>query len=328
MGGQHSPRAEELRHLGMATIDLNLFRLTIEPDLCTFPAKTLSSWEESNQLAKGALRDITFARFQVNDHVDVVAIADREIPGFTATEIALKDNYNVTLRLLRKTITDYFVGLGHKIIRGKFATTVLHQSADIQTGWVHVHTGVSIRPLRPFSSQPLEWYLAASWTVHAAFQTSLADPILRSMAIGRGVIYRSSDNSLPLLSPYRGKFLGHVRDLKDDDAVILCRDKTLRAIPFSSLYLEASPSTIREYETRLSTPPRAKTTWQRMQELSLVLNAELRRNPSVLRDRMSAVRRFLGRGAFDTIELKASALSATKITLSLDPTRAAVSNYV
>jgi len=89
----------------------------------------------------------------------------------------------------------------------------------------------------------------------------------------------------------------------------------------ADLYAEASPTVIAEFERRSSMPTRQKSSWHRIQELSLVLTAQGRRNGAVLRDRLDAVRKFLGGELTSELGIKASTFDSVQVFIDLRPSK-------
>lgn len=306
---------------------LNLFRVRLEPESLLLPVCVCGSWEESTALLKGRLKEYQVVRSEQTDHsVRVIAISGPTAPEDMASEnVTLLQDPGAASRIIRTAIAMFFSNEGMLIERDRFDIFVLRPTPDYENDALLLRTGVSLSVKRPFRERP-EYFVCANWEVRAQFKIDLSAPVMQSMAVGCPVLYRPSQNAPSNsneLDSFRGKYLGRVIELNaGQEAIVSCRDRVNRAISLSALYAEASPTVIAEFERRSSCSPRQKSSWHRIQELSLVLTSQGRRNGAVLRDRLDAVRKFLGGELTSELGMKASTFGSVQVFIDLRPSRA------
>ena len=174
---------------------------------------------------------------------------------------------------------------------------------------------------RPFKEQADAFILSVQWKTAVLFRESIANGSLRRIAIGAPVIYKpqSKDSVLPALKRFRYKYLGHVKEFQSNSfAVVNCRDSQSYQVPLTDLYLEASPVVIREYENLSGARYSNQSLWHKIQELDFVLNKSGRRNPSVLKDRLQAIRQTLG-GPREEVIIPMNCFQKGSLSLNLSP---------
>src|SRR5262249_55165387 len=139
--------------------------------------------------------------------------------------------------------------------------------------------------------------ITSQWEVKTEFVKSLADDRLRRISEGLPVLLRYNPEDWEPqeeLKRYRNHYLGVVRRVLSKDTVeVLCRDNAPHKISADKLFIEAKPSTIKEFENRSAASQGGQSVWRRVQELNHVLTNAGRRNTSVLQDRLNSIRKFL-----------------------------------
>src|SRR5205823_5503719 len=168
------------------------------------------------------------------------------------------------------------------------------------SGEVELRTGISIRVRLPPSKQTSVLRLVmAKWEVKREFRSNLDNTHLRTICLGKPVLYKPGERPIsdePVPSDFYGRYLGHVEAVRSDTEIeVSCKDGVQRHVAAKDLRLEATTATVSEYEQTLSERAAgARSIWHRTQELGFILTSSGRRNNSVLRDRLEAVRKFLG----------------------------------
>ena len=215
------------------------------------------------------------------------------------------------------------------ISRDGFGTTkVLTRTSEFSQGLLQIFCGISYQVRRPFDEDPCGFSISVQWEVSPTFGASLADPTLKNMSEGMAVLYKPSvrPHEIPRdLRPFRNRYLGHVDEIRSDtEALISCKDGVYRYVPLADLVLEASAAAIHEYENLAGLRYGSRSVWHKMQELNYIINSGGRRNASVLKDRLQAIRQFLSRGSREQLVLPLSCFRDGFVSVALFPTRVEV----
>jgi hypothetical protein len=316
------------------TLALNAFRAHFPLRDVDLPVLTSPSWEASTQLLRTNFGGFEVARDQRADgSVRLAALSGPPDVSLERTTLNIEEEDLIGRRLIELAVAQYGQTLGMRVSSGRFDTSVLRPAPEIHTDAFEVSCGISAKAKRPFASEPASFYLLVNWIVRATFTKDLTDSALRAMSVGCGVLFRPRrpiHELTPELKKFRGRFLGHVREIKGSaEAVVLCRDDALRLLPCDELVLEASPSAIREYELRTGATSGPKSAWYRIQELAFVFTAQGRRNPAVLKDRLNAIRNFLPTGSpTGSISLPLPKLVGGEVIIDFQPSVVPVATHV
>lgn len=162
------------------------------------------------------------------------------------------------------------------------------------------------------------------WEVKTEFVKSLADDQLRGMCEGLPVLLRYNPQDWQpeeKLRPFCNRYLGVVRRVESKDTIeVLARAGGRYQLPADKLFIEAKPSTIKEYENRNATVQAVRSVWRWIQEFNHVLTGAGRRNTSVLQDRLKSIRRFLSPQGNDLLVMDLPVYGGGQANLDLRPT--------
>jgi hypothetical protein len=165
--------------------------------------------------------------------------------------------------------------------------------------------------------------VTVQWEVKTEFVKSLADDHLRRMSEGLPVLLRYNPQAWQpdeKLRPFRNRYLGVVKRVVSKETIeVLCRDNGRYQLPADKLFIEAKPSTIKEYENRDAAVQAGRSVWRRIQELNHVLTSAGRRNTSVLQDRLNSIRRFLSPQGSDLLVMELPIYGGGQANLDLRP---------
>jgi len=280
---------------------LNSFPVEISPNVISLPVLEFDSWEQSTQSRNRDLQDFTVWRFKrpvepgTPERIRMVVIdgpnAPSEIP---VAQLDVTGVPRLGAVLVELSIAKYLANTGMTVERSSFETLALRRETNIQDPFVQVFTGVSFQARLPFRDNPGQFSVSFQWEVRAYFSQPVTSPALRRIAAGMSVLYQPTGVVPEELREFRGKYLGRLLEVGNDGSVLVrCRDHADRRVGAADIRLEASPSALNRYE-RQEGRKGSSSLFRRIQQLSLVLTREGRRNISVLRDRMDAIRAVLG----------------------------------
>ncbi len=309
---------------------LNCFPVELSQTTFDVPFLDYATWEVSTRALKEDYCDYLAYRYKTDDQqIRVVFLNGPRIPGgleIMTVDVAQFPHFGQ--KVIERSVARYLTAKGLIIRRTGFETMAMRKSPEFSLGSISVFSGISFQPRRPFAKEPHRFMISVKWEVSASFNQSLIDLTLRAIAIGMPVLYKpvaATRNIPPDLRRFRNRYLGRVREIRSDtEAVIYCKDDALRRMPLADLFLEASPEAIRAYERESGLKHEARSVWQKIQELDFVLTAARRRNPSVLRERLQAIRRFLGGDAREQLILPLSYFRGGSISIGLSPVRVEV----
>jgi hypothetical protein len=235
---------------------------------------------------------------------------------------------DIGTKLIDRSISDYLISRGMRISRDKSTTRAVMTAPAFSQGLVDIFNGIEFQVRRPFKDLPYNFVLSIQWKVTVLFNDSLLNPTLRGISRGMPVLYKPAlpYAEVPLaLRPFRNRYLGHLYKLETQDtAIINCKDGELRPVPLATLFLEGSPAVIREYESKTGMRNPRQSIWHKIQELEFVLNRSGRRNSSVLKDRLQAIRKLLGNSLKEQLILPLNCFRGGSISLGLSPLRVEV----
>jgi hypothetical protein len=313
-----------------ASLILNCFPVELSPVTLDLPFFDHETWEASTKELNERYARYTAHRFELNQNqIRTVLFDGPELPqnlDLLTTDVA--DFPNLGKKIIKKSISSYFEMKGLKTLHSNFRTLILKKSPDFSQGMVNLFCGIAFQVQRPFQDNPYGFIVCVKWEVSVFFEKSLEEPILRNMSVGMPVIYKPNTETGRIpedLRCFRNKYLGKVREIVlQSEAVVFCKDKALRQIPLSDLFIEASPASIREYEKRLGMRHASRSLWYKIQECNFVLTPQGRRNPTVLKDRLQAIRKFLGADSRDILVMPLSCFQKGVVSINLSPMRVEV----
>jgi hypothetical protein len=306
----------------MSGLLLNCFPVEVQPTVLNLPAFTFSSWDEARAARDERFRGFSTYRLQAPErNIRLVLLSGPEITGERQSwELDVGFHPTVGTRFIEQALSDHLNKLGLDVSGNRFEKLAVRQDPSFTQNVISLHTGVSFKARRPFAAEPHQFALSVQWEAKAFFSKSLSDAGLRGISVGLGVLYRPSGPAPKELEPYAGRFLGRVTEVDNDLAVVSCRDHAVRSLPVHQLYLEARPEAIRQYESRAGRRPDGSI-WRRIQQLSLALRNDGRRNESMSRDRLDQIRSLLSAGMTQQLTLPVRSYADCAVTIGLSPIR-------
>lgn len=277
---------------------INWFKVDLAPGEFTLPTKDFATWEESTTARDSdALQSFHLYRGRTGaDIISIVLLQGPPVPlGWEERVYAPRTHRNVVAEIIKYSLQEHFKEGNLVVSRSKWGVTATRPVGLLANNALQLSSGVFCQVYSPDAETGMG--VSAQWEVKAEFVKSLADEDLRKICDGLPVLLRyNPDDWEPeeQLKPFRNRYLGLVKRVPSKDMVeVLCRDNVPRKIPSDKLFIEAKPSTLKEYENRTRANQRGRSVWQRIQELNHVLTSAGRRNTSVLQDRLNSIRRFL-----------------------------------
>lgn len=277
---------------------INWFKVDLAPAEFTLPTKDYATWEESTTARDSdALKP--FHAYRGRTGAEVISIVllqgPSAPPGWEGRTYAPRSHRNVVGEIIKYSLEEHFKKGRLVVSRSNWGVTATRPVGLLANNALQLSNGVFCQVYSPDAETGMG--ISAQWEVKAEFVKSLADENLRRICEGLPVLLRYNPHDWEPeeeLKPLRNHYLGVVRRVLSKDMVeVLCRDNVPRKIPADKLFIEAKPSTIKEYENRIGANQRGRSVWQRIQELNHVLTSAGRRNTSVLQDRLNSIRRFL-----------------------------------
>jgi hypothetical protein len=302
----------------------NLFRIELSRRKLTLPYHDCSSWQESGDILRDSLSKHTVYTYESGENQVRIVVFDGPGPpsSYLTTVFDVVSLPYLGTRLIQHSIAHSLQTKGLKILHSKFDIRALPPIPTFSQAGINVFCGISLKAHRPFEFDPMYFVILVKWEVVAMFSESLATETIRNMSIGLPVLYKPTSNAQVELSKFRDRYMGYVREvLSPTQAVIHCKDGHIRNINTEDLYIEASPSAIREFERRIGLRDDTRSAWRKIQELNFVLTKEGRRNRGVLQDRLNAIRRFLIDGGKDQLVIPLACFEQGILTLNLSPVR-------
>lgn len=280
----------------MDKLILNSFPAQISPTQVTLPYIEFSSWEESTEAKDNHFKDYHSWRFETDrQQIRLVLLAGPTRPPDASEDVfELGRFWRIGTLLIENSISQYLAGTGMRVMPGHFENIALRQATGSPHEMIQLYTGVSFRARRPFRDDPLGFTVSFQWEARAQFEESLSSDSLLAICAGMPVLYQPRRAATGELAQFENRFIGKVKHVPGGDTVeVQCKDNVPRQVPRRDLWLEASPATMREYERQVGGSVGSTSVWRRIQELSMVLTNDNRRNPAVLRDRLDAIRAVL-----------------------------------
>jgi hypothetical protein len=226
-------------------------------------------------------------------------------------------------KLINRSLSDYMYSKGMRTSHDKSTTRATMKVPSFSRGLIDLYDGIEFQVRRPFEGHPYRFVVSVQWKVTVMFRESLDNETLKEICIGMPVIYKPEQpaSMLPAdLLRFRYRYLGHVERVESDgNALVFCKDATVRNVPLSTLFLEGAPTVLREYETKAGLMTGPQSIWQKIQEHEFILNRTGRRNSSILKDRMHAIRRSLGGNSKEHLVLPLSCFRDGSVDFELTP---------
>lgn len=314
------------------TIYLNAFPVTIADSVLHLPVRVHDSEQARNDHKRQLPKSSQVVDLIANSEgYRTACIRCQDTPdGYTSQRINLFDQQYIAPRIALSAISAGMQSREHFVRRRGLRTQALHQDPTVSFGLAHVRSGVEFYVEQPFQDTLSALYLVARWITPIEFTESIAHPTLRSISLGKGVIYRpGSDGPAVAIKKFTNKYLGQVRRLTStNSAIVKCRDRQERELTLSHLFLEGNPSNLHAYERASQTPGKRARFWNQVLKAQFVLDQNGRRNLDVLRQQISATRESLfGPEKADSIQ-NAPYPASTQVTVRSVPTTVEDTHYV
>jgi len=320
----------------MGDLILNSFPVEIIPYHLRLPFVEYDSWEASTAGRRREYSQFRTYRYErklkreggARDQQRIrLVLLSGPIPA-PETEVAdldLGELPNLGANLIEYSLARHLESQGMISQRSSFEKLALRRVESSPGKLIHLFSGISFRARRPFRSEPYAFTVSVQWVARALFADRLTNTTLRDLSQGLGVLYTPQGKPSVELQQFENRFIGHVKELAlPGSAVIICRDNVLRPIPLADVTLEASPEAIRRYEQNTGSQQEPLRIWRKLQQLSKVLTSQGRRNSSVLRDRLDAIRGVLGGYSKEQLVLPLDSYAAGTVSIGLAPLRVEV----
>jgi hypothetical protein len=308
---------------------LNWFKVDLSPASFTLPTKDYPTWEDSTaELDIDALKPFHIYRGRTGAESISIVLLDGPTPppDWEDRAYTARTHRNVVAEIIKRALEEHFK-MGKLItLRSNWGVTATRPVGLMASDAIRLSSGVSCKVYSPDPETGMG--ITVQWEVKAEFVKSLADNHLRAICEGLPVLLRYNPQDWQpheKLRSFRNHYLGSVKRVMSNDTIeVLARDNGRYQLPADKLFIEAKPSTIKEYENRNTTVQAGRSVWRRIQELNYVLTGAGRRNTSVLQDRLNSIRRFLSPQGNDLLIMELPVYGTGQATLDMRP--AAVQN--
>jgi hypothetical protein len=311
---------------------LNCFPIKLLPTNFNLPYLIYDSWKISTQMLKSKYGDYQWYRIEEkhdNGRVFALLLNGPERPQELkrmSVDAAVQPDFGK--HLISRSLYSYFKARDLTMSRDNFETTALRKAPAFSQNLIDVFCGISFQIRHPFNESPGDFVISAQWVVKTTFNQSIAEPKLRTISQGMPVLYQPTLRAKvdEDMKKFINRYLGHILEiLSQTEALVDCKDHKVRHLPLTDLFLETSPAVIREYEKRSGFRQSSRSLWYKVQELNFAMNSQGRRNVSVLKERLQAIRAFLGGSSKEQLIVPVACFQEGTISLALNPVRVEVS---
>lgn len=303
---------------------INWFKVDLSPQSFTLPTRDYPSWEDSTSARDSdALKPYHAYRGRTGaDIISIVLLSGPDAPPDWPTRTYSPATHrNVVGEVIKRALEEHFRQGKLHTARSNFGVTATRPVGLMANDAIRLSTGVACQVYSPGADTGMG--VSIQWEVKTEFVKSLADDQLRGMCESLPVLLRYNPQQWQpeqKLRQYRDRYLGVVRRVLAKDTVeVLARDNGHYQLPADKLFIEAKPSTIKEYENRSRSGQGAGLVWRRIQELNHVLTSAGRRNTSVLQERLNSIRKFLSPQGNDLLVLELPIYGGGRANLDLRP---------
>lgn len=304
---------------------INWFKVDLSPAGFLLPTKDFPTWEDSTTARDSeALKPFKTYRGRTGpENISIVLLHGTVAPaGWEDRTYTVSTHRNVVAEIIKRALEEHFKKRNLDTFRSNWGVTATGQVGLMANEAIRLSSGVSCQAYCP--NAEIGMGVVIQWEVRTEFVKSLADDHLRGMCEGLPVLLRYNPQDWQpeeKLRPFGNRYLGVVTRVPSRGTVeVLARDNGRYQLPADKLFIEAKPSTIKEYENRNATPPMGRSVWRRVQEITHVLTSEGRRNTSVLQDRLSSIRRFLSPEGNELLVMELPIYGGGQANLDLRPT--------
>nr|PZN72285.1 MAG: hypothetical protein DIU57_20670 [Pseudomonadota bacterium] len=154
--------------------------------------------------------------------------------------------------------------------------------------------------------------------VSAEFSVSLATLPCVVFGEGSSVIYKPREAPPSGLERFSGGYVGRIVSSAAHIRV-RCPDGIEREFSPEELFLEAKLDVIHDYGRSMHMTDIGQMFWRAVHQLNHVMTPAGRRNQTVLKDRLEAIRRFLGPHRRSQLEISLASYSTGSVLVDLTP---------
>lgn len=308
-------------------IVLNWFRCDINPAVLKLYVRDFPSIEAAKSHratvpdAIGAYLWVGKDRSGKIPPVQLVAVNGSDLAGGYLREIDVSHHAGVAKRVVRGSIVSFFRSRRFLVDEDRFGGGVsVLEAGTLASQFVRVRTGVRVKVDYPFREGRLG--LICQWAVRAEVEGTLVLPDLAQLAVGLPCILELSDGDHGLPVDVRNrdrKLLGTIESVEANDCVVKLRGGGRQRVPRRCLRLDAGAAAISRLDQQFANSATIRPAFQQIQRASLALGNDNRRNPSVLKDRLAAIRRFLGGDAPSLLVVPLPGAPGAKLTVDMRP---------
>ena len=303
---------------------INWFKVDLLPASFTLPTKDYPTWEDSTAARDSdALKPFHAYRGRTGaETISIVLLSGPPAPqDWEGRAFTASTHRNVVAEIIKRALEEHFKTGKLVTSRSNWGVTATRPVSLMANDAIRLSSGVSCQVYSPDAETGMG--VTVQWEVKTEFVKSLADDHLRGMCEGLPVLLRYDPQDWQpeeKLRPFRNHYLGVVKRVVSKESIeVLARDNGRYQLPADKLFIEAKPSTIKEYENRNTTGQGGGSVWRRIQELNHVLTGAGRRNTSVLQDRLSSIRRFLSPQGNDLLVMELPIYGGGQANLDLRP---------
>jgi hypothetical protein len=303
---------------------INWFKVELLPASFTLPTKDYPTWEDSTTARDSVvLKPFHAYRGRTGpDTISIVLLSGPDAPrGWDGRAYGPGTHRNVAGEVIKRALEEHFKQGMLDTVRSNWGVKGTRPAGLMANNSIRLSTGITCQVFSPGGDTGIG--VSIHWEVRTEFIKSLADDQLRGMCESLPVLLRYDPKQwqpVEKLRRFNNRYLGVVcRVLCKDKIEVLTRDNERHELPADKLFIEAKPSTIKEYENRSRAGQGVGSVWRRIQELNHVLTSAGRRNTSVLQDRLKSIRRFLSPQGNDLLVLNLPIYGGGRANLDLRP---------
>ena len=317
----------------MAELILNSFPVEVSPTELDFPCLEYETWDASTADLNQNYADFSIYRYPYRvpeqgiseSHPPIrMLLLSGPAPPSSKTIVTCDTGSlpDLTNQLIERSLAQNLEERGMTIKQRKTETLALNYHPSLESDLVSFHTGISFKSRQPHRAERFKFTLTVQWEAGATFTRTLSDNILRGISPNMLVVYTPQQEPTDELEYLVNRSLGTVLCTDHPrNALISCKDRVQRFVPYEDLTLESSPQALKRYDLHAANGYPRHSVHRRIQELSKVLTQYGWRNESVLTDRLHEIVRTLSGDASDQLVLSLCAFARGTVRIRLAPQR-------